>query len=395
MPKCDLQIVFDRPDGEFVLGEKISGRVDIMVEEACKYRKLTLIPTWIISGEGGYDMGKGDGQEFPEGTWDAGKSASIPFEILSPAGPLTYHGNLFSLDWWLMAQADITLSPDAFAKMPFVLAARQSEGPADPSQKTPYNPFHETPWSVSHLVLVLIFSLIPLALGGLFFEFFVGDMVTRDRILDTFGWGFLVFSGVMALAGCVLVVIGVRQWVRRRRRSGGAIASRPAGSVDKNLHPKTKYWKGQMGFGFSRSLLSWLHRAVGYWRVGRVKVQLSPEAARRGNEVHCSVRFRPRSAVQLAEATAVLDAHEVVERQEGRQREIKSSLRHEERVALAVNRSLLPMEEVILHATLCVPSESPPTFVASSNQLVWFITVELKLTGWPDWRLELPLVVSP
>ena len=86
---------------------------------------------------------------------------------------------------------------------------------------------------------------------------------------------------------------------------------------------------------------------------------------------------------------------EVVDYHSGKKKQTDTYLLQAKEITLAAGRDLMVEESMLLEGSLRVPADAPPTLVAFSNKLLWFVTVKLKLTGWPDWTRSIPIVVRP
>ncbi len=145
MSNCELKIVLDQPGGNYACGEKITGAVRITAKKDCDCRKLTVGLRWSAGGQGDWDSAVKEERTLFAGKWQASEQASYPFELTVPPGPLTYHGSLFSVDWFVSANADIRLGLDQKAEEKLVLvpAESQAEVSLGPEYESPGEPLEQ------------------------------------------------------------------------------------------------------------------------------------------------------------------------------------------------------------------------------------------------------------
>lgn len=443
MPECELKLFIDRPDSNFVLGEMISGRLEATARETFECRKISVMPVWRATDIGAKDSGEGEGRTFFPGIMQAGAKYTYSFELPLPLGPLTYRGKTFSLNWFLHAQADTPRARDATAERLFNLSAPQHEGR---EEKLPYNPYYGKPPRPANPSSWFILSLIPLAMGVPFLVALM-DRFADGEVMDRDHWAGVLFSLFMTLAGLFMIERGIRQISKYRRWKMTTAKGLPV-SEWKYLYPQTKYWEEPIGHLFAyqvstptafvtvvlfgvitlvysvtgilemgfdnidilplaffpvgaamlwwafRGLLPPLRRALAYWKLGGVNVEVKPDTLRRGDVIQCTVKFQAQTAIQIPKVTATLQAYEVTVEQ-GEDQKVQSRLIYEDEVSVAEELPLMPKESASLQASLQVPTDSAPTFVAEFNKVLWFLTATLQLPGWTDWKREFPLVVLP
>lgn len=52
MSKCTLRIVLEHADRTYKIGEKITGRVEVSLNEDCECKQLAVAPRWGAGGGG-------------------------------------------------------------------------------------------------------------------------------------------------------------------------------------------------------------------------------------------------------------------------------------------------------------------------------------------------------
>jgi len=111
--------------------------------------------------------------------------------------------------------------------------------------------------------------------------------------------------------------------------------------------------------------------------------------------VKCAVQFQPRNMVEITKVTAKLVGEESVESGGGENSKTFTHTIHSEEIMLGSVRRIAAMEMVKLEGALRIPDHVPCTFIASSNELNWEITLRISIAGWPDWTSDYPITVSP
>ncbi len=107
MPNCNLTIEFYRPDRTYASGEKINGWIRVNVDRNVRCRGLNLTARWGTGGRGTPALGNYWQETLYRGTWAPGELYEYPFEVPSPGGPFTYHGQNLDLDHFLSVRADL------------------------------------------------------------------------------------------------------------------------------------------------------------------------------------------------------------------------------------------------------------------------------------------------
>ena len=361
MGKYDLRIALDRSEATYVPGERITGRIDVVVHEDCECKGLWVQCQWQVSSGGLGDAGNAGQQNLFAGSWRAGEDAAYLFEFVAPPGPFTYGGRRFAIHWSISASALLGLFNSAVEKRFQLVAgeppeeARLAQGPSTPP---PYRPAVKVEGS---------------------------------------GW-----RGVKAVVSVGALVVGVPSLVVGLLEVLPRFVPIPVPFPLPRIFP---YWvpsPAVLIIGAILTSLGWrgvkrsLRPAAAGVKLGPVEVKLSSDLARPGDTITCTVRFQPRAHLDLTEATAKLIATEHV-RVDGAddrywyEQEVVS----ESCAELSPPRTINAEEDVILYTNLNVPADAPFSFVGGRNKLLWTLRLELKLRGWPDWTCEMPLTVRP
>jgi hypothetical protein len=348
MSKCAVKIVLDRPERTYAAGEKVTGRIEVSVSEDCECQKLSFARAWRTRGRGEDAFGKPEEQVLFSGVWRAGQNAYYPFEFMAPIGPLSYQGQLFNVEWYLHGQAAIAGALDTSADEGFRLVAAEvtpgfNLGPAfrgvESHQKLLR--FGQTLAQGCGLIIGVIFLLISLALGLI-----VRDVFRRAPTPGPPEWSWLIVWLAFAGGSIALFFWAVRPIIAKRR-------------------------------------------------LGPVEAQVTPGIVRPGEAVTCSVRFQPRANIDLSEATATLRGMEIVDWQSGDETHTRRCIISEQPVPFAQDRRLMAGESITVETRLSAPANAPTTFMSAHQQLLWLVSLRLRVHGWPDWTHEIPLIVRP
>ena len=367
MAKCDLQIVFDRDDRTYLIGQKIAGSVRVTAKEDCVCRKLTIASHWCASGHGTTDQGQPEEEQtLFSGAWRAGETAAHPFEISAPPGPVTYRGALFNVGWQIRALADVA-GIEATASEDFVLL------PGQRSENLPPGTLDELPPQVTELI---------------------------DKPAGSYAGGcsqvFAILFGVVALfVGLPCLAIGVLNLITFYIQVSLPI-SIPTGLVQSIFLIAVGGLFTSLG---TRAFITLLHAAVARSRLGAIDVEVSPTPLRPGESVTCAVRLQPRGSIKLTEATAKITATEyAIGRTGNADGAITQTLKqvvHQSSATMVTERTIRGGESAVLTAVLNIPPDAPCTFWGGNNKLIWTLVVEIKMKRWPDWSQSIPLTVRP
>ncbi|EDM77023.1 hypothetical protein PPSIR1_16020 [Plesiocystis pacifica SIR-1] len=125
-PKCDIHIEFDRTVRRFAPGEPITGAVVVSVDAETQCKALPLTLGWSTHGKGNRNGKQVARYNLFSGTWSPG-TYRYPFNLPCPVSPLTYHGKLLNVDWYLTTSADVPWALDPKARQDlWVLPAQGS-----------------------------------------------------------------------------------------------------------------------------------------------------------------------------------------------------------------------------------------------------------------------------
>jgi hypothetical protein len=122
MSKCDVRIVFDRGDRTFRGGEAVTGRVYVEVNQDVNANGVVLEHFWRTHGSGNTATGNTSTRQLYSGPLQAGQALELPFEVVAPPGPPSYHGHHLNIDHYLKARVDVPWAFDPKEEEEYLLA---------------------------------------------------------------------------------------------------------------------------------------------------------------------------------------------------------------------------------------------------------------------------------
>ena len=119
MKRVRLRVVLDDPRRRYAPGDRVPGRVEAEVDEACTCSALTVGLGWFTTGECNEASATPASRVLGRGTWRAGDRLSFPFDLALPAGPPSHRGRHFNVVWRVRAEAalDWALDPEAVQRI--------------------------------------------------------------------------------------------------------------------------------------------------------------------------------------------------------------------------------------------------------------------------------------
>ena len=213
--KCILQVQFERADRTYRPGERITGKIEILSGAQSRCRGITLVPRWVARGVGPEDTAREEPLVLPGGIWRDNEKLTYAFDLPAPAGPLTYQGDSFQIEWLLDVNADLAMTADVSAVEKFTLVHGQAEsaGPAH-NIVDAYNPFAALAPEVAaasasrdrspafYTAIGLLPKIIGLPLVALILGYFVGmrQVYFEEGYEAPIIWGLVILFGSLALA---------------------------------------------------------------------------------------------------------------------------------------------------------------------------------------------------
>lgn len=122
MSKCDISISFDREDRTYSGGESVTGRVKIQLHQDVSSSGIKLTHQWRTHGRGNVGVGPKQAIELaPAGPLVAGETLDLPFSLLAPKHPVTYHGYLINIDHYVGVEIIVPWSFNPKAEEEYIL----------------------------------------------------------------------------------------------------------------------------------------------------------------------------------------------------------------------------------------------------------------------------------
>ena len=330
---CDIRIAFGKPDAIYAVGEEVTGTLHLTPHRSLRPTGLRLELFWRTHGRGNrasaklvrYDL------EVPS-QLEPDRTYRVPFHFLAPAGPLTYHGHLLNVDWYVRAVLGVPALPGMLEpkeKTELLLLPRAGVSVDLGSKYKPPQKYAVTGGGVRWFLV--LFGAVFGGVGLLFFILMLGQL-------------FALLPLLFVLVGVLFIFLGIRN-------------------------------------------------ALAVQRLGEVTFSVSPKELIPGDTLLCQVRFTPLARLKLERLRLTLKAQEKVVRGSGTD---KKTYRHtvfeEVRSALS-ERELDVNEPVEVQEAFQIPLDAPYTFVADDNALLWSLDALIDVQGVLDWQHDAPLTV--
>lgn len=341
MSKCEVWFELDRANHHYQPGETISGRVHVRANKDFKCNNIVLRLEWRTHGKGNRDTG--GNQEFAiAGTarnttlW-GGEDHAFPFEFTAPAGPLSYHGHLINIDWYLSAAIDIPwafdprievellISGSELPKAPFPELANELVVGQDAANAL------EAGASRTLLRAALLVGLVALCFGMFF-------MVPKD----------LIYIPMIMLAALLVRAMVALFWFEMKAKK--IIGQTETLVIDRHLRPN--------------GLLV------------------------------CDVRLAPTQPELIEGVICTLRGHEKAVSGSGSDESTHRHVFHEQCQRLPGPFHSSPLEEIIASFAMRLPADTPSTFSQNNNEIFWELETVIQLEKWPDRREKTTLRVS-
>ena len=347
MSKCDVYLHLDKT--RFRQLEEITGEVRVRVNKDCKCKGLVLRASWRTSGKGDVNFGNGSAVTLFQGTWKAGQQQIYRFSLPTTGGPCTYKGKLISINWTLKAQADIPWALDPKDKKPFWLdpgpvsnyfAGRSFKRPSSLSESKSRNQM--IMWGT--LIASVCF------MSGL--QHLVHSDFHSIRLLFE-AFGFLLGVGVASF-----------QPVRR------LLASRKLGKVSVYIPYYVIHPGGVLPVKVT------LEGGKGQV-VKNIFAQLKCIEAATYTRSHMGTSSSHRTDESVTVHHTVFS------------RKFTTSIDGAGRRSMSQGRALQKDLQVN------IPDDAFPSFTFGYNRLTWFLSVQIEIPGWPDWKKTMEIAVLP
>ncbi len=389
MAKCDISVVLDEPDKTYAPGEKVTGRVNVRVDEPCACKKITVSFGWETSGRGNTRSSLIEHEVASESTIQPGEHVyPFAFEIIANTndampdiqgaisdnvknervrkalqdavgspdaplskllqgaafsnnlpGPFTYRGQVLNINWLVRAQAHIPWKADARAEK-IITVLPGKEPPAGYQLKRSPSEHKENEASSQWMKGCLFVCLLFIAFGATALYAIFSEVEIRG-LPDVFGFVF-IFS-----------IIGV------------------VGAVY-----------------FTKKLLVSA-------KISSVQVQLDSAVVTPGDKISCVLSFQGKSALQLENISALLEAKEVVVSGSGKNKSTRTHKVFTKDVELSPARELYAGQPLRLQKEIQIPQDAPYSIGVYNNALEWNLYFRVRIKRWPDWTHAERLHVVP
>lgn len=134
MSKCDISIQLDDPQATYLIGDVVTGTVNIIVNTDVNCRALTIAGLWKTHGRGNTDSERYGEQTAFEGLMYAGELMTITFSIALESVPVTYHGEYLNIDHYIDVRIDIPWKFDSKGKTEFLVLPGANQEIEEPTQ---------------------------------------------------------------------------------------------------------------------------------------------------------------------------------------------------------------------------------------------------------------------
>ncbi|RMG08496.1 MAG: hypothetical protein D6731_21840 [Planctomycetota bacterium] len=346
MAKCTLSIVLDPEREAYALGEVISGSVRVTVDSDCSCNALNLALRWETHGRGNRTHGPESVQTLFRGTWRAGEEHAYPFSFEIPPGPVTYHGHLLNVDYFLRATADIPWAIDPKAERDFLVVA-----PPDGSlvltgaESDPQHTHSLETWQdlQAGAGAAAVFAGVVLLCVGLGLLLVGGNLLVSAEPVE---WFYVAVGGLLSALGAGALYFGLRNRLAERK-------------------------------------------------LGPVAVELRPRRVPPGGVLQATIHFTPRTSLHLNRVRVRLRGTEVVVSGSGTNKTTHSHDLFSEVATLHEGGPVLAGEAQRLECQFALPPSAPLSFRAPGNSLRWNAVFHVDVAHWPDWSQQVPLLVLP
>lgn len=346
-----LVIHLDRKDGVHRPGEPVTGRVEIVCPDVRRCDELVASLDWDVESRGEPYASRGEAHVLSAGLpLEPGKPELVPFEIPTPAGPLTYHGHIFTVTWTLRVSAKLGWASRERAEARILILPWTEEARA-----LAVKSYRSAP---SRAALTYDPGPLPEAPLG-----------KRD---EPKGFEHPLVGVALAAASVVLVIL-----------QAGAFARVVA---------------LLLLVGGLSALFAYLRSRTLRERLGPPELDVHPEIVRAGDIVTVAVAFHPQRPEVLSELVFSISAQEVVVRpssEPDEPRHYRHSL-HGERRAVDRGRLRLPPARVtVIQEIFRIPRRAAPSFGAPNNELRWEVSATARTADLVTWKASRRILVHP
>lgn len=355
-----LQVIFDRQDHRYRFGELVSGKVVVMPESERTFSNIWITYRWRTHGRGNRDEGREEKLNLGADniTIKARESKEFPFRFTAPNGPVTYHGHLINVDWYLTAHARSGYSFHRKCEQDFLLQSSDPTGAVIlGDEEIPYNdlPARSSRMQTPSSNLLEVKSGSPKTLKKWF------DMESPSIPIIVGGIFFLV-------------------WVFK---------------VWLNWNPELPL-EILLFTLFIITLAAWLFYRNAYkHKLKMGEVWLRPCVVFRGGEVSCHIEFVAKREFHLRSITASISSQERISRTQGTSTVTETHVLGEKVYTRSYNENLSEGRWISFDCTLPIGPDAPASFSSNNNHLEWSVKIKAELKGWPAWWKSFTMTVLP
>lgn len=348
---CEVYITFDKPDAIYSAGEDITGTVYLTPKRPLRCDGVELELFWRTQGRGNRDSGHHDRRHIdPDDSLprqlEPGRTYEVRFRVPAPPGPLSYHGHLFDVAWFLRAKCDTPERPsllDPGAKAALYILPK-------PGVDVSLGPEYEPPPTESTL-----------GRGPRWKRLYSDVFVTA------------CYAGVAALFVYVFTANGY------------------AWNTYEAIWPVL--FAGVALWGIF-DILNELRYTLVSLLLGEVTLAFDKSELMPGESLRCSVSLRPGVGALSSRFLFTLTAQEKVLRGSyKRPKRYKHALLNE-RLERSKRSVLSAGERMTVSESFHIPLDAPYSFVANDNALLWQVTVRIVVWGF-SLQHRAPLAVLP
>jgi hypothetical protein len=373
MSKCELLVLLDEPERPYRCGETVSGRVQVRTDGEVICKQLMIEQVWQTHGRGNCDAAGFLDQVATDQRWLPGQVYEVPFSFPVPAAPVTHRGHLINVDHYVEARADLPWKIDPRSSADYLVVAgaetpaRYVETEAEfekAAQEAKAKKGKKR--SIGGTIATIVFAPLLAVLAVLIVAMLI-----------------VLLAIVLPFALIALLV----RWVRQssaERKLGAVQVMFETSKVEKGAHHHASAGPS----GAVAGIAAGIKRRMGRLGGATYLVQI-------GRAVPVSLRFTPKSEVELESVELVLKATESARSGSGTNATTHTHVLVEERQQLSGPLRLSPGHPIDLRGEIFLPPGSAASFRASDNNVVWEAKIAVAIANWPDWVQTNKLLVVP
>lgn len=347
------EVIFDREDRLYKFGEVISGKIVVRSKSDCIYSKIWITYSWWTHGRGMRNYGYPNELVLSqkETFISAGEKMDFLFSFPSPDKPLTYHGHYLNVDWRVTAHVETSSGKVFKSEQDFLLLR------SDPIKESTlgYLARGEANYISGNQMM-----------DNNATDFL--EVKEKSKTILTFAFNLLYFLFVVILFLCLDYF--------DKTKSGWALMVFPAGLVLRYYLPKTI-------------------RKLSKKKVTLGSLSVKPRIAHSGSQVYCHLDFRINGNAYLKNIKFSTFVEERVTRIYYTNNITEFHVIHQNSYVKPYQEHFSDGKIVSLICPIPIAEDAPATFSSMNNRLDWYVKVQVRLKGWPDWVEILPITVLP